>query len=1261
MVIRPHRYRFIRNIAIVFVTLLLLTAVVFVLRNILQHSAQAAIGQITHISPDSGLTTGGETVTITGEDFAIKENSIVQVATGSDHTVALDAQGNVYTWGENNYGQLGNGSTTDSSFAINISSSGALSGKTIVQVAAGSNFSLALDSEGNAYSWGNRAHGRLGNGYTGSSNGAVSTPVAITPGALSGKTIVQVAAGSNFSLALDSDGKAYGWGRQQYGRLGNGSTAGYSYIGSPVEVIATGALNGKTLTQISAGADHALALDSDGVAYSWGYGDSGRLGNNSTSEASAPVAVTATGVLAGKKIMQVSAGDAHSLAVDSDGKAYAWGAGGNGRLGQGSTANSSVPVAVVDTGALSGKAITSISAGSTHSLALASDGTMYAWGAGTDGRLGTGNTTTQNVPVVVGGGLAGKRVTHITAGAAQSLALTSDGALFGWGNNGSGRLGDGTTTSRNVPTMVSITWPSALADVVASIPRVTFGEVEATDVTVVNSTTITATTPAHAAGMVDVTVDLGSGDENYMATRANGYTYRAIGEATSITPNTGPQEGGTAVTITGSDFSLKENKIVQSVMGSGHSLALSADGKVYSWGVNTNGRLGDGTEYHVSFPIAVKTEGTPMQGKRIVQIAGGNSHSLALASDGTVYAWGSNSNGQLGNNNTGTDAWEPVAVSMSGVLSGKRIVQIAGGNSHSLALDSDGKVYAWGLNDYGQLGNNSTTSSAVPVAVSAGSELGSKTITQISAGNVHSTAVASDGGAYAWGRNNHGQLGDGTNTDRSVPTFIFGAQTLVQVVAGDFHTVALDATGYTYAWGYNAQGQVGNNTTTSRNTYANISFQGALTGKTIVKVAAGYYHSMAIDSDGNTYSWGMNNNGQVGNNSTTNTPTPVAVTSANTPMQGKRIVGISAGYYNSMALSDDGLMYTWGQGDNGRLGNNMLAPAHTPVAVTTTAPSALATMQPILPAVYFGDVAATNVTLVNPTTITATTPAHAPGPVNVTIDLGGGDVAYRATLANGYTYVTPPPAAPTNLTATPADIGVQLAWTAPQNTGGSPISDYRIEYSPDHGATWQVYDDSVSTATSLLVPAPPLEAGMTYRFRVAAINQTGQGLWSNQPEAAMRYVSVAAPTAVSIDVTPGSSTRISSGSHAANVSTNSVTGYTLSLAANNQTLTHANNSDTINPVGGTPAAPTQLTGASWGFRVPNIAGFGSGGTVEQNVATSNYLWAGLPAPASEAIIRTQTAAVENQSTTVWYGVSIPPEQPAGTYAQTVTYTVVARD
>ena len=347
-----------------------------------------------------------------------------------------------YGWGSNTYGELGDGTNTDRPTAVATTTSGALFGKTVVAVSSGNNFSMALTSDGLVYTWGDGPHGELGDGTTGSSN----VPVAVdTSGVLSGKMIVAIDAADAGCYALDSNGQVYAWGRNYYGALGDGTTTSSSV---PVAVDTTGVLSGKVVVAI-AGGSHCLALTSDGGLYSWGYNTNGELGDGTTTDSPVPVAVDMSGTLSGHAITGIAVGTVHSAALTSTGEIFSWGRGLSGALGNGSYDIVGTPVAVDMSGVLLGKTIISIDAGGSHTLALSSDGLVFGWGWGVSGELGDGLATTSNVPVAVdtSGVLASQFVTAISAGSDHSMALSADGRVFTWGTNRDSELGDGSSSN----------------------------------------------------------------------------------------------------------------------------------------------------------------------------------------------------------------------------------------------------------------------------------------------------------------------------------------------------------------------------------------------------------------------------------------------------------------------------------------------------------------------------------------------------------------------------------------------------------------------------------------------------------------------------------------------------------------------------------------------------------------------------------------------------------------------------------------------
>ena len=742
-------------------------------------------------------------------------------------TTGSPSPSGVYATGLDDHGELGDGAgvTTRSTFG-RVGTAGSRPVLRSVYSGPTGSHALALDEDGRAYAWGDNTDGQLGDGSTTTR----TSPVPVT-GLPAGVTFTVLAVGGHHSVGLGSDGVAYSWGDDYYGQLGDGTTTDRSTPG------AVSLPSGVRFTAVSAGGEHTLALGDDGRAYAWGFNRFGQLGDGTTTTRSTPVPVT--GLPTGVRLTAVSAGGGHSLALGSDGVTYAWGYNNNGELGVGRTAGdrlTPVPVTTLPAGVR----LTALSAGADHNLAQGSDGVTYAWGLNARGELGDGTTTDRYTPVAVTGLPAGVRLTTVAVGAANSLGLGSDGALYAWGYNADGELGDGTTTDRATPVRV---------------------------------TTVVGATAIAAGGLTSYVLVPNTATGAY----ATGYDlYGQLGDGTTDDRSTLRPVGAAGHRPT--------LRTVVSGGGSLHALGLGYDGVAYAWGSGYSGQLGDGTTNGHTAPAAVT--GLPA-GVLLTALAAGDLHSLGLGSDGNAYSWGSNGQGQLGDGST-TTRTAPVRV--AGLPAGVRVTAVAAGAFHNLALTSDGVAYAWGRNNAGQLGDGTTTDRATAVPVT-GLPAGVR-LTSVAAGAAHSLGLGDDGKAYGWGGNTSGQVGDGTTTGRLGPTAVTGlpaAVRLTALAAGTSSSLGVGSDGRGYAWGDNSSGQLGDGTLTDRSTPVPVA--GLPAGVTLTAVAGASLHSVGLGSDGLAYAWGDNSSGQLGDGSTTGRPVPA-------PMLGVRgvsSVGAGAG------------------------------------------------------------------------------------------------------------------------------------------------------------------------------------------------------------------------------------------------------------------------------------------------------------------------------------------------------------------------------
>jgi alpha-tubulin suppressor-like RCC1 family protein len=332
---------------------------------------------------------------------------------------------------------------------------------------------------------------------------------------------------------------------------------------------------------------------------------------------------------------------------------------------------------------------------------------------------------------------------------------------------------------------------------------------------------------------------------------------------------------------------------------------------LWSWGTNVNGELGDNTTVNKSSPVSVVGGFTDW-----VQISLGRNHTTAIRANGTAYSWGLGSLGRLGDNTTVSKS-SPVLVA-GGFTDW---LQVSLGRDHTAAVRANGTAYCWGLATFGRLGDNTTVNKSSPVLVAGGFT----DWVQISAGD-HTAAVRANGTAYCWGNGNFGRLGNNATTDRSSPVLVVGGFTnWVQIAAGAYHTAAIRANGTAYCWGNGQNGRLGDNTSVSKS--SPVLVVGGFTDW--VQISTQIFHTAAVRANGTAYCWGVNTGGRLGDNTVVEKSSPVLVLGGITDW-----VQTSCGTNHTAAIRANGTAYAWGgSNSDGRLGDNTTVNKSSPVLV----------------------------------------------------------------------------------------------------------------------------------------------------------------------------------------------------------------------------------------------------------------------------------------------------------------------------------------
>ena len=975
----------------------------------------------------------------------VVNDSNIQISLGYKFSVALKQDGTVWSWGQNNDGELGLGNTTEYDEPQQITD---ITEK-ITDVKTGYYHSIALTEKGEVYTWGYNGNGQLGNGTREDS----LVPVKVTRL----KNVTKVNAYKYMTIALTQNGEVYAWG-SGYGAKPvklNFTRKIIDVSGNLVLAENRKAYNldetksyGKDLIKVVAGYNHYLGLTSDGEVYAWGSNSYGQLGNgNNTSSSTAVKVVTPDGKSNMTNIVDISAGDSYSIITDKDGKVYTFGYYGDYRTAN--TVHSNKPVEIQD---LYKTELVAASEGG-HTAIVDWDGNVYTVGLNDYGQLGLKDTTTRSKFEKIGELEISCEPARITLNVGESkdisLALSSS---FNLKNNkqASGEVNKtienetiaslaGNTVTGNAigKTMLNATYEGIIGTLNTEIQK--FNKNVEVEVLPKDG----KVTPKVEAGD-GFTVEL-KADGTVWSHGQNQYGQLGVGDTNSynepqkvkIIKNTIKNEDGSKTEI--------EDTIKDISVGNYHVLALSETGKVYAWGYGEKGQLGTGSGYSNEEPVVVK-DIYRKQLQDIVKVEAGENVSFAITSKGKVYAWGNgySSRAQL------LDLPEnAVDITSKYVLTGDgkvynistkeqlpivgKIVDLDEGTNHTVMLTNDGKAYAIGDNTYGQLSNgNNVPSETTPVAVRKNSENIFTGIKEIKAGDKTTVIVTTDGKLYACGMNDNNELGIENKEilDVNIPQENKNIENVISANIGTNHVVAIKEDGEVDAFGYGKNGELGsrndknsiipvmvgkdiirtntnnvalkvnqettiegyvdyfnifnndikninytskdtsvatlediqendiNDETLNESRKFKIRLSGKKTGTTIVtanqentdnvgviqveivpeteneitispNVITNGSHTISLRTDGKVFTWGDNTYGQLGNGTVKTSDEPVEVTFP----EGTIITQIAAGENHNVALDSNGNVWTWGRNNNYQIGNTR-ANQYTPYKVS---------------------------------------------------------------------------------------------------------------------------------------------------------------------------------------------------------------------------------------------------------------------------------------------------------------------------------------
>ncbi|MCB9092196.1 MAG: hypothetical protein H6620_06515, partial [Halobacteriovoraceae bacterium] len=655
----------------------------------------------------------------------------------------------------------------------------------------------------------------------------------------------------------------------------------------------------RTFKEISLGYYHGCGLTDRGQVYCWGDDnyDQTADGVSGEQDKNKPVLIANDTLIVGEQFVHIYSGGTFSCGITNHRHTYCWGDDSQGQLGNGSglTSQQNMPSLIDLTNLSLGESFISLSLGHSHACGMTTHGNAYCWGYDFDGQLGDdASTTNQDKPTIVDltnvatySG-TGARLTSIYAYSSHTCGIATDGKGYCWGYNNSGQLGDGTSVSKGIPSLV-IQGTRSATEVFTELA---LGEV-------------------HTCGVTDLGKAYCWGDNSSSQ----------VGNGGGAGPYSAPQ------TVNVVNIPTME-KLVKIDAGDYHTCAITSGKELYCWGADTYGQLGDdGTPTNRNKATIIDHTNIPVN-EGIYSLSVQGNTTCALTGNIDAYCWGQDDNFQVGNGAPNTNVFIPDDMELSLVVPGDRFKSIQAGYSHTCGITGSGATFCWGDDSKGQLGINIGSGYQTALSIlNQGDRYTGESFIEISTGKNHNCGITDLGRTMCWGDNGSGQTGIGSLggmnivpkliDDTTLPT---QARNLIQVSAGDGHSCGVAANGLGFCWGSDTAGKLGNGISGAAYSPDQVTQPGS--SELFKFIIAGGNHSCGVTTIGNTYCWGLNLYGQLGNNSTgSGEPDPVIVITTN--MQtGEIFTDLKLGLSHTCGLSNLGNVYCWGRDDQLQLGGN---------------------------------------------------------------------------------------------------------------------------------------------------------------------------------------------------------------------------------------------------------------------------------------------------------------------------------------------------